>query len=425
MKTAISIILLYLLCSCSSKERVQVTDPNDYDAYLNSPPVKTTSKYFELWNSKIKSDSLQLMSFGNVASEYTRFFKETGDILYLKKAEKSLLKATEIAAVGKSGYYRALARNYISQHRFKEALQWAEKAYTLGSGLQASQGLLFDIHMELGHYDTAKTYLDRIRNHAEFDYLIRAAKWNDYKGNLEVAIRHLEKAREKSESANNRNLRLWTYTNLADFYGHAGRIEESYQHFLKALEIDSHNAYAKKGIAWIVFSHEKNAKEALRILDAVTEVNKAPDYHILRAEIASYLNEGEMKNAALDSFYNEIQDLAYGPMYDSHAIAFYLEHTNEYKKAIRLAEQEVMNRATPETYDLLAYAYFKNGNLSKAYDLVSTFVEGKTYEPKALFHLAEIYKAKGLQNEVQRLKEELDNADFEMGPSFSYQLSTL
>ena len=65
---------------------------------------------------------MQLLSFGIVGGEYNRYFQETGDIEYLKKAEKSLKKALEIAAIGKAGYFSALARNYISQHRFKEAL---------------------------------------------------------------------------------------------------------------------------------------------------------------------------------------------------------------------------------------------------------------------------------------------------------------
>ncbi|MDO1498920.1 hypothetical protein Q2T40_00615 [Winogradskyella maritima] len=74
-----------------------------------SEPRSNTSKYFELWDSKIKKDSSQLMSFGIVGSEYSRFFQNTGKIAYLKKAEQVLEKAVEIAAVGKAGYYRALA----------------------------------------------------------------------------------------------------------------------------------------------------------------------------------------------------------------------------------------------------------------------------------------------------------------------------
>ena len=384
MKSIIPFICLILFWSCSSNTAVKITDSKDYGQYLTSEPSKVTSKYFELWNSKIKPDSMQLISFGIVASEYTRYFKETGNITYLKRAEKALKRAATIAAVGKSGYYRALSRNYISQHRFKEALVWAEKAEKMGSGLRASHSLLFDVHMELGDYNTAHSYLDLIYNIEDFGYLIRAAKWQDHKGNLNQAVVLMEKAKRKAEASSNPETKLWAYTNLADFYGHAGRLEESYQHYLKALAIDGDNAYAKKGIAWIVFSHEKNPVQALHILEAVTDVNETPDYHILKAEIATYAEEELKASMFLDSFYQSVQNIAYGDMYNTHKIKFYLEVTGQYEKALALAQIEVLNRATPEAYDLLAYAELKNGNATKALDLVLTHVEDHTHEPEAL-----------------------------------------
>jgi hypothetical protein len=48
-----------------------------------------------------------------------------------------------------------------------------------------------------------------------------------------------------------------------------GRIQESYDSYLKTLAIDPNYSYALKGIAWIVFSHERNTKEAKRIVEAI------------------------------------------------------------------------------------------------------------------------------------------------------------
>jgi len=425
MKTILFLICLALLGSCTPKKISKVTNVTDYERFLVSEPIKTTSKYFELWNSKIKPDSMQLTSFGIVAGEYTRFFNETGDITYLKKAEQALKKATDIAAIGKSGYYRSLARNYISQHRFKEALSYAERAYQLKSGLKDSQSLLFDVHMELGHYKIAQNYLDSISNVSDFGFLIRASKWNDHIGDLDTAIRFMEEAKQKAETSKNKNLQLWSYTNLADFYGHAGRIHEAYQHYLKALAIDATNAYAKKGIAWIVFSHEKNPSEALRILDAVTALNQTPDYQLMKADIADYMKNDTQKYIFLDTYIQSVQDEAYGSMYNAHTIKLYLENTEQYELALDLAVEELKHRTTPETYDLLAYSYLKNGDLTSALDLMKTYVEGKTHEPEALYHMAKIYKANRVEGKVESLKEELRDTAFEMGPSFSEALAKL
>ena len=429
MKTTMQYIFLplaiFFLVSCQEEGNDFKTDKKDDDQFLASKPVKATSKYFKLWDSKIKSDSMQLLSLGNVAGEYSRFFKGTGDIKYLKDAEHSLKKAVEIAAVSKSGYLRALSRNYISQHRFKEALELAEEARTFGSGVKETQSLLFDLHMELGNYDLANKYLDSIQNMSDFGYLIRVAKWNDHKGDLDTAITFMEKATDKAESSKNRGLLLWSYTNLADFYGHAGRIEDSYHLYLKALHIDPQNAYAKKGIAWIVYSHERNGKEALRILDSIMEKNKSPEYHLLKAEVAAFLKDDMLRVQALDDYYKIVENNKdYGNMYNAYNVDFYLSMDVE-RKAFELAQEEVGNRPTPESYSWLAYSLLHLGEKQKAMEVIEQHVMGVTYEPAILQQAAEIYKANGEKEKVSELKQELMGAAYELGPVKEAQIASL
>ena len=368
---------------------------------------------------------MQTLALANVAKEYGRFFKTSGEITYLKQAERALKKVLDEAAIGKSGYMRALARNYIAQHRFKEALELAQRAREMGSGVYASQSLLFDLHMELGNYATASKYLDSIQNNSDFGYLIRVAKWNDHKGDLKTAIRFMEKAKEKADSSKNLGLRLWAYTNLADFYGHDGRIEDSYQHYLMALELDPNNAYAKKGVAWIVFSHERNAKEALRIIEAVEKTNYSPDLDLLKAEIAEYLDNEALKINALKDFQTKTQNQDYGEMYNTHKVENYLGTGSMMNKALNIANKEVANRPTPETYDLLAYSHLKSGNQAIALELIEARVSGKTFEPMAQFHMAQIYKANGYLDKVEELKKELEEATFELGPNMERAIQDL
>ncbi|MBR9854421.1 MAG: hypothetical protein GYB37_07560 [Algicola sp.] len=429
MKTIVPYLILSIsilvLVSCQEELTEFKTNKKDYDQFLASEPVKTTSKYFELWDEKIKPDSIQLLSLGNVAAEYNRFFAATGDIKYLKDAEKSLKKAVETAAIGKSGYLRALARNYISQHRFKEALVLAEQARELGSGTKESQNLLFDLHMELGNFNLANQYLDSIKNMSDFGYLIRLAKWNDHKGDLGKAIKFMEMATQKAESSKNRNLLLWSYTNLADFYGHAERIEESYQLYLKALQIDPQNAYAKKGIAWIVYSHERNGSEALRIVDSIIQKNKSPEYYLLKAELASFINNDLLRVQALDNYYKIIKSTkAYGDMYNAYNVDFLISMNVE-QKALEVARTEVRNRPTPETYALFAYSLLHLDEKEKAMQVIEKYVVGATYEPAILQQAAEIYKANGEHEKVKKLKEELLGAAYELGPVKEAQIASL
>ncbi len=423
LKYIVLIMASLYMVSCE-QETGFTTNRLDYDQYLAQGPMETTSKYFELWNNKIKPDSMQVLGLINVSGEYNRFFKGTGDIEYLKKAEQSLKKATDIAAVGKAGYLRALARNYISQHRFREAFELAQEARKYGSGVQATQALLFDVQMELGNYDVAKQYLDSIHNMSDFGYLVRVAKWNDHKGNLETAIRFMEKAKEKAESSKNRNLLLWSYSNLADFYGHAGRIEESYGLYLKTLELDPYSAHAKKGIAWIVYSYERNGKEALRILDSIINKNKSPEYYLLNAEVASFLGNNMTHVQALDDFYKLVRNKKYGDMYNAYNVDFYL-NLDFNEKALALAQKEVKNRPTPESYGWLAYSLLKKGEKEKALEMVVGHIANETFEPAILYRAAEIYKANGKIQQVKALKKELMGSVYELGPLMESQITGL
>ncbi len=425
MKHIISLAILLALVSCQEMGNQLVTNKKDYNVFLDSEPVKTTSKYFELWNSKIKEDSMQLLSFGIVGGEYNRYFQNTGDIQYLKKAEKALQRAVKIAAIGEAGYYRSLARNYISQHRFREALILADSARAMGSGVNATQGLLFDVHMELGNYGQAGAYLDSITNFSDFGYVIRLAKWNDHLGDLNQTIRLMEKAMAKAENSKNKDLMLWCYTNIADYYGHAGRIKESYDHYLKSLAIDPQNAYAKKGIAWIVFSYERNPEEALRILDSIINNYKAPDYYLLKSEIAEYQGDSWASLINLDQYLKMVQDRSYGDMYNAYNISVYLDRTGQFEKALGLAKKEVDNRPTPESYSLLAYTYLKMGEVPKALQIVKDHIEGKTAEPSIHYRIAEIYKASGDNGRAMELKEELGGAIYELGPQMAAPISSL
>ncbi|HSM63942.1 MAG TPA: hypothetical protein VK833_08405 [Gillisia sp.] len=422
MKTKIFFLLsFFLIISCKDStseggQEKQITNSEDYNNYLAIQKARTSSPYFELWNSKITADSVELPSFGAVAGQYNMFFESTGNISYLKKAEQALEKAVEVANLDQEKYYRSLSRNYISQHRFKEALVYADSAAKLSKNIPATQHLLFDVHMELGNYAKADSIMKKFADPEDFNYIIRAAKWNDHIGRLDMTIMYMEKAKEKAEASKNRGMLLWVYSNIADFYGHDGRIKDSYEHYLKTLEIDSSNAYAKKGIAWIAYSKDKNTNEALRIIDSVLTGHVSPDYYLLKAEIAEFSNDKKAKQTAMDSFWDLANNTEYGGMYNTYKIEAYLDDPSTKKEGLALAKKEIKNRATPETYQLLALATLENGDKKKALKIINDHVVDKTFEPLAMLTMAKIYKANLMPDMVKDIKEELLEAGYELGP---------
>jgi hypothetical protein len=122
-------------------------------------------------------------------------------------------------------------------------------------------------------------------------------------------------------------------------------------------------------------------------------------------------------------FVEAVNQGTYEAMYTTYLIELYAETNPE--KALRLAWEELANRATPETYHLLAYALLINGNKNEALKLIENHVEGKTFEPMAQYHSALVYKANGLSDKVAVLKNELAEASFELGPVMKEKIKDL
>jgi hypothetical protein len=111
----------------------------------------------------------------------------------------------------------------------------------------------------------------------DYDYLIRLAKWNDHKATWKQQSL-LEKGRDIAEKEDNRTLKngliliwviLWSLAESRIIW-----------QLLKTLAIDPNYSYALKGIAWIVFSHERNTKEG--IVEAITHNTQIFIYWNLR-----------------------------------------------------------------------------------------------------------------------------------------------
>ena len=416
----IYLIFLFLgIISCKQESTEKITDPKDYNAYLstkNKESYDLALSENKFWGNRMAADSSGVGELGPLAGSFSLLFDATGNVNYLKDAEQLDRKAIEISAFSKDTYTRALAHNYISQHRFKEARTLLEKIFAGPTNKEATGRMLFDVYMELGEYEKADEMLGLIKDNSDYNYLIRLAKWSDHKGDLDAAIKYLEKARAIAESRGNRSLKIWTYSNLGDFYGHAGRLQNSYAEYLKTLELQPDNAYVKRQLAWLAYSHEHNTKEAQRILDSVMVNRKVPDYHLVKADMANYegnIQERDKEWATFIKLINENPN--YGNMYNTYLIEIYAEIDPE--KALQLAEKEITNRATPETYQLLAYAQLVNGKKMDALKTIQEHVEGKTSEPKALYHAAMVYEANGMNDKVKELKKELSSAYYELGPN--------
>jgi tetratricopeptide (TPR) repeat protein len=421
--------LLSLCLFVSCRPSLQpVTHAEDYSPYMvhsqmSLHSLKLINEDMDFWKQRLQHGPAEdPVSRVKLAGLYASRFKIAGDINDIHTSDSLYLLANPLIKIGSSSVYRALAANCITQHKFRQAKLYIDTALVMGDGKYTSLLMLCDVSIELGDLGMAKKALSQIEEKNDFDYLIREAKLLDHQGNHAKGIEKLEKAVKQVDASNNDRLFCWATTNLGDMYGHANRFSDAYHSYLQVLKKSPEDLYALKGIAWLAFSHDRNIKEAKRILNYLSRVHPVPDYQLMLAKIAEYEQNVAEKDVRLKKFVNEVSDARYGDMYNKYVFYLMSDEMKDASKALTLAEREVSNRPTPQSFDLLAWAKFQAGDRKDALRIARNFVENKNFEPDAYYHLGIIYASAGDPLKSKKYLRVAESSSFELGPSLSDQI---
>lgn len=417
MKNLLVFPFLILLFSCQRKP--DVINPSDYSVFMEGAviqdEVKKINQEIIFWENKLAQDTGSFVNMSEIASYQFRLFKMTGNINALHKGDSLLQRSSAKLNHTNPEILYSLSQNSVMQHQFLQSADYIRAAEKAKGDIYTIQLLSFDTYMELGKFSDAYRSLESLKDKESFDYIIRRAKWEDHKGNLDQAIVLMEKAFEKVKDKS-KQLYCWTLSNLSDMYGHAGRIEEAYKGYISVLQKDPANLYCLKGIAWIAYAHDNNTAEARRLLEFILSQTSMPDLKLTLAEIAATEGKEEENKKLIREFVSDVTKPGYGDMYNKYLINIYTNETKEYDKAFAIAEKELKNRFTPETCDWMAWVYYHQGEFKKAYELAAGFVHGKTFEPDAQMHTAFIFAANGNKNMAKTLLKDCLESSFELGP---------
>lgn len=419
-------VLATVLISCKDVEEPVASLGQLKEILPVQPSLEDWMKQdLEFWEQKVLNSPEQFPFKAKLASSYGRSFGHTRNYEQLFKAGALWDEVNAMTGFSKAAYLRAAAKNAITRHEFQPAYELLKKAETLKEGLTATQLMLFDVTMELASFNEAETYLKATEDYSDVDYLIRLAKWHDHSGELPQAIARLEQVYQWAKDRKNADLEFWAISNLGDYYGHAGKIKRSYEAYLKALVLNPSSSYVKKGIAYIAFAHDNQPLEALQIIEAIPMADEDPDLLLLKADILDYLESPSAKANVLDRFVDLVNMRGLQTLYRLPLAMIYAEEFQDFDTALTLAKQEVTARATPETYDALAWIYYLAGDLQSALKITKEEVWNRSFEPVLLMHSAIILNGADQLSEKEEVKTELLEAAFELGPLAMEQVSAL
>jgi tetratricopeptide (TPR) repeat protein len=261
---------------------------------------------------------------------------------------------------------RMLAAALLSQHRFADAIKEANAVMAVDPRDAWNYGAAGDGYMELGDYTRAFEAFDRMGQlQPGPSAYARTAYALEIKGDLDGALDYMRKAADGT-SPNDAESQAWHYAQVGDLLLKLGRIPQARLEYERADATFSGHPMAVTGRARIRMLDGDIAGARLMLQSQLART-ATPDLAMAVGELSLSLGE----HAAADQYFQMAEQIERGawgnglrqPQVMARLLA---ERPGREAEAVELAKEAARSRADIVTMDTLAWAYFKNGQVSDA-----------------------------------------------------------
>lgn len=384
----IAIILTVILFSCN-KKRESVVDTVFTDSLIKNYSVstlyKTTEGNYDFWKKRMDSLPDNFVNGPKYSGALSALFHFTGNIDYLVKADSLIEQSVLAYQEREPGLNNTLAYLSIQQHQFNRADSLLKKIVKIEGQTAANAFLDFDVSFEKGDYRRSKNLLATLKDDNSYAYLFRKAKFEHYDGSLDSSIANMLKAAELA--GENQYLKQAALSNAADLCLHKGDLKKAFSLYKSSITIDAADMHSLMGIGWIALVNDKKDSLAENIFHFVQKHTQSPDVLLKLMQVAEFRGDSILQQQYATEFINRATAEVYGNMYNKYCIDLYTTVTNEPAKAIILAEKELANRATPQTYAWYVWSLYSNNEKEKAYKYFKSYVSAQPLEGLELYYM--------------------------------------
>lgn len=384
-----SLILLAVVsfsAGCSQQQLVTETEASSV------PAIQSRSDEIIKAEAVIEKMPDSPLGYRALGAAYVRIGRETGDPeknkLALESIEKGLSKSPNDPILKK-----LKATILLSDHSFKEARE-------IGLALEKESpndafvlGILTDANAELGDYDAAAKYAQRMLDtRPDSTSYARAAHirslYGDHDGSVEMYILAARTADPADAEA-----RAWCLSQLGNEYWKNGKYAESVRSYEEALQLmpGYHHALYGKGRTLASTGDLAGAKSELIAAQA-----KAPaiDTVLLLGDV--YRKLGENENAEKQYAMAGGGEEQLGGHYDEHRMAlFWADQDKNLDRALEVALADFAEIKDIYASDILAWCHYKKGDFAKAKDQITKAMRLKTRDARIYYHAGMIELALG------------------------------
>jgi tetratricopeptide (TPR) repeat protein len=385
---------------------------------LLAPQPTGANRIIQAAQVSVARDPKDAQGYAGLGAAYFQRARETGDVSDYQLAEESLNKSLDLVSADFSAdtALETMAEVCMGEHRFADALGYARKALSLGTGDVSPFATVGDAYADMGEYDKAGAAYGRLTPR-DTTLSPRAAYARDSRlsylkfiaGDTRAAIVLMKTAVTEGVEAQLQSENLaWLYYELGEYETQAGDPASADAAYLAALNTHPGDYRALAALARLRANNGRYA-EAIFLYQKAIAVVPMPTFIAELGDLyAKSGNQTEaQKQYALVEYIGLLGHINQ-VLHNRDLALFYADHDMKLGESLDLAQKELEVRRDIYTWDALAWALYKNGRLTDAAKASEKAMQFGTRDPLLLFHAAMIADRMGKQEQARNeLRESL------------------
>ena len=362
---------------------------------------------------RVKMYAQDAAGYDNLGAAYIQKGRETGDAAYYELAQQALNKSLDLLsddpAAASATTHMAVV--HMAEHRFDDALTWAQNALALGSGDLTPWAIVVDALTDLGEYDRALAYCSRLEKGSDpedaqsglaYERNTRLSYLRFIFGDAKGAVDLMRRAIATAVAARMPRENLaWSQYQLGEELFKIGDLKNAEAAYQDALTSYPGYYRALAGLATVREAQARYA-EAIELYQRALAVVPYPIYAAALGDVYTKVGRQEeaKKQYDLVEFIGELNAIN-KVLYNRELALFYADHDVRLKDALTLAQNELEVRHDVYTWDTLAWALYKNGQPREAAGAMTRALKPGTRDAMLLFHAGMIWDRLGRNDEAK------------------------
>jgi tetratricopeptide (TPR) repeat protein len=339
--------------------------------------------------------------YAQLGAAYLQKGRETNDASYYDLAKKSLERSLDLYAGDPLAAFPTtqMAVAMMTEHRFHDALDWGQRALGYGLGDPAPWAIIGDAYADLGQYDmAAEAYAKLVpatrpgqtpdpRRPLVYERDARMSYLRFIDGDTTGAIGLMQSAVRTAATDHlpAENI-AWSLYQLGEEFFQAGDLPHAEDAQQQALAVYPTSYRALAGLAKVRVAQGR-LQEAAELYERSLHVVPVAEYAANLGDV--YAQLGKSKQAKKN--YDLVEIIGYlsklnQSLNNRELALYYADHDFKLAESLEFAKKELEVRQDVYSWDILAWAYYKNGKPAEAAEAMSHALGRGTKDALFLFH---------------------------------------